>query len=651
MAKKVLSIVIGDEITKVCEISYKKNYGNRGIRVYNSISFPTPADAIEDGFIKHKEVFGQHLRSQLKAAKMKSKKAIFTIASSKIANREVIIPLVKENRIMSIIKTGASEYFPIDIKDYILSYIILEKKTSDRREKAQVKRQLILDAKLTKKQLKADSKTNKKANKKSNNKGETGDFEEPVKAPTVTKLMYNEDTEKPIEDNKRATKIEKTEAKKSKSKKHIRLSVYAVPSNIVKNYYNFADIIGLDVVSIDYSGNSSYQMLKRQTNQGTNVFIQLNEQDTVISILRDNVLILQRTIGYGISNLIETVIEQKCFRVSNETETMELMHLKNLLKLEETETASTLPSWSDIEAAATSELTEIIQLRSAPNEETIARRNIIESLHFLTNSISRMLDYYKNNHRNVVFESIHLSGVGIRILGIDQFFSKEIGINNENMEKLTTVTANKKAKAYRANPSEFMACVGCVIKPVDFVPHELVERQEKFRNIVGAAFLTLVCIGGAAILCYVSYEDYLTAKQDYSVVADQLSAMPSTNDTRAQFDQATLRLANLQEMEVKMQGNQKINEVLSELQKKLLSNASVQNIQFSDTGVVMNIIMSDNNYGANTLVAKLLMQIKTIELFDEVLDTNMSVADDGQVGLTISCTYKENETLSPTETE
>lgn len=131
MTKRVLSIVIGTEYTKVCEVSYNRNNIKKGIKVYRSISFPTPKNSIEDGFIRNMNAFGEELTIQLRANDFKSNKVIFSVASSKIASREVILPLVNENRIMDIIRTGASEYFPIDIKEYILSYSILEKITSD----------------------------------------------------------------------------------------------------------------------------------------------------------------------------------------------------------------------------------------------------------------------------------------------------------------------------------------------------------------------------------------------------------------------------------------------------------------------------------------------------------------------------------------
>ncbi|MDD3174390.1 MAG: hypothetical protein PHF63_12165 [Herbinix sp.] len=633
MAKKILSIVIGDEITKVCEISYRKKYKNEGIRVFKSISFPTPENMIEDGFIKNKDAFCEQLRSQLRLAKMKSKKVIFSISSSKIANREVIIPLVNDNRIMDIINTGANEYFPVDMKDYILSYIILEKKKSDRKEKALAKKQAMLDKKAAKKQEKIDIKAAKK--------GKGKNAPELVSSTHTSHLLFSEENHVPNTVSETEVKIPKKDQTSKKNKKHIRLSVYAVPSNLVKNYYNFADIMGLNIVSIDYSGNSSYQMLKRQANEGTNVFIQLNEQDTVISILSDNVLILQRTIGYGISTLVETVMEHQCFHVNDEKEAIELLHNKNLLNLNTPEVVTIdFHSKALDEAAAASELISAAEYQSPAQEEYLAKKSIVESLQFLTNSISRMLDYYKNNHKNVIFKSIYLSGFGIRIQGIDQLFSERIGIDNKKLEKLYTVSAKKKAQEYRLNPSEFMACVGSVLKPVDFVPTELAVRKQKIQTVVASSLLLILCLSATAALCYFSYDDYRVAKSEYETAFEQLNALPDTSAVKSEYEQASKRLEDLQKMEAAMQTEDKINEVISELKKNILTNAKIQSIQFSDTGVVMMVIMSDNNYGANTLVAKLLMQIKNIELFETVQDSNMSVSDDGEVSLTISCTYQ-----------
>ncbi|NLZ82851.1 MAG: pilus assembly protein PilM, partial [Clostridiales bacterium] len=80
-----------------------------------------------DGFIRNKEKFVEVTREKILEANIKSKKVVFTVASTKIANREVTIPFVKFKRIKDIIDANASEYFPVEISEYTIAYNVLDK--------------------------------------------------------------------------------------------------------------------------------------------------------------------------------------------------------------------------------------------------------------------------------------------------------------------------------------------------------------------------------------------------------------------------------------------------------------------------------------------------------------------------------------------
>lgn len=123
MAKKVLSIEIGAHKTKLCVIDYKE----KNPKIHQCILMDTPEDSIEDGWIKDANSLSLEIRNVIKENKIKEKDVIFTINSSKITTREVIIPYVKDDRIDAIVKANASDYFPMDISDYHVSYIIIEK--------------------------------------------------------------------------------------------------------------------------------------------------------------------------------------------------------------------------------------------------------------------------------------------------------------------------------------------------------------------------------------------------------------------------------------------------------------------------------------------------------------------------------------------
>ncbi len=120
-SKKAITIEIGYTLTKVCEVDYKA----KTHRIYSSFTVPNGAEVINDGVLTAAPEFVENLRSALNVHRVKTKQVVFTITSSKIASREVTIPFVKENRIADVVNANATDYFPVDLSQYQLSYTIL----------------------------------------------------------------------------------------------------------------------------------------------------------------------------------------------------------------------------------------------------------------------------------------------------------------------------------------------------------------------------------------------------------------------------------------------------------------------------------------------------------------------------------------------
>ncbi|SEF52608.1 type IV pilus assembly protein PilM [Eubacterium ruminantium] len=125
MAKsnKVLSIDITNESITIIEISASQK---KQTNIHKVLMFETPEDAYEDGIIRDQDKIAGEIRAQLAQAGITNKNAIFVMNSTKIVNREVEIPLVKENKIAGIINANASEYFPVNIEDYVVAHSLLE---------------------------------------------------------------------------------------------------------------------------------------------------------------------------------------------------------------------------------------------------------------------------------------------------------------------------------------------------------------------------------------------------------------------------------------------------------------------------------------------------------------------------------------------
>ena len=206
MAKRVLCIEIGNSLTKVMEVDYRV----KNPKIYCCVSFKTPAGLVNDGAVNLSQTFVETLKQCLSTNKIKTKQVVFTITSSKIANREVAIPRVKENRISTLVETNASDYFPVQLSDYELGYSILN------------------------------------AHEESNSQ--------------------------------------------------YKLLVYAAPKKMLQGYREIADACGLTVIGYDHGGNSLYQVVKSECADGVQMVVKVDENTTLISILQNGRLVLQRNI-------------------------------------------------------------------------------------------------------------------------------------------------------------------------------------------------------------------------------------------------------------------------------------------------------------------------------------------------------------------
>lgn len=118
VAKKVISIETGIQWTKVALVDYRK----KNPPVHEAFAFRTPEHAVEDGYIRDKDSLARALKEELVRRQIVEKDVVFTLSSSKVVTREVMIPYVKDNKIKGIIDTQSRDYFPMDISGYTISY-------------------------------------------------------------------------------------------------------------------------------------------------------------------------------------------------------------------------------------------------------------------------------------------------------------------------------------------------------------------------------------------------------------------------------------------------------------------------------------------------------------------------------------------------
>ena len=122
MAGKVLSIEITTHFIRGIEVDYL----SKKPKVYKNFVIPTPNGTYTDGTIMVNDELVKSIGNAIRENKITAKKVVFNSLSSRIATREVTIPPIKEKKIADFVKANASEYFPVDVSTYEVSYVFLE---------------------------------------------------------------------------------------------------------------------------------------------------------------------------------------------------------------------------------------------------------------------------------------------------------------------------------------------------------------------------------------------------------------------------------------------------------------------------------------------------------------------------------------------
>ena len=121
---RILSVYVENEGMRVCELTKSSN----AVTVKNAFEVPLPTGTVEDGMIQDVEEAAKTLYAALKNNRIKRGKIAFVISSKRIANKEIVLPYMKnQKKIEEIIKANVEDYFPMNnLEDYIFRHTILD---------------------------------------------------------------------------------------------------------------------------------------------------------------------------------------------------------------------------------------------------------------------------------------------------------------------------------------------------------------------------------------------------------------------------------------------------------------------------------------------------------------------------------------------
>ncbi len=524
MAAKVLNIEVGDELIKVCRVIKK----GKEVHLADEFMFHTPAECVNDGVIEDPQTLALKFKDELAAHGLeKVQNANFTLSSGKIAIREVKLPPVKGKQLAAIVSTNAEEYFPVDLKNYHITYSLLE----------------------------------------------TVSGQDP----------------------------------------HSRVLVMAAPMKLLEGYFKLADLAGLNILSIDNSGNSHYQALKRLAPKNVTLYVNVDTSTSVISFMQGSKLLLQRTFSFGGGELISHYMTAAGKKTGEYLQAIEELDIHS-------------PNFKAGEVFHTDDL-----------QSDLSR---------LISSITRSVDYFNSNQWEYQAEKIVLMGPCRHLAGLCELVSDAAGLETIYLDDIHEFTAGTGTSP---DAPSYVGCLGCAMAPLDFMPDRFLSKgKSKNKNesltpgfvICGLLIVVSVAVSAMSIL------QYTDASKKLDSVNQEISDLQYAEDTyftylAYQQGQAAVESISL----LAQQPNSKLAEFYEELEAKMPTSILLLSAICTNEGVSMSVTV-----GSYEEAAVVLKQLRSFESLTAVeissVTRNVNEAGIERVEFTLNCTYGENPYLN-----
>lgn len=506
MAGKVLSMEIGQGMTRVVEVDYQA----KAPKIYNAFSLETPKDMVQDGVITRNEDFIINLKAELRKRDIRTESLVFTVASSRIANREARIPLCKPKQILPLITANAADYFPVDMNQYHLVYSILGKTE-----------------------------------------------EEGVK--------------------------------------QYRLSLLAVPNDVTTSYIDLARTLGMHIRAIDYVGNSIFQVVRQEMSNGVNAVIKIDEHTSLITIVKNGEIVLQRSVPHGVNGAIENVTELDVYgeNLSYADATVVFTQQRCLRR------------YLNVDV-------DYQEAEDTSDEVMMSRIMITENLRYLIGNVGRILEYFVSRNDNSSIDNIYLVGIGADFVGMDELLSNELGYNVQKYTGLDTIRSGNPNFNALESMRVYAAAIGASYAPLQLLSPELLKGEKETSLVVPIAVF-LACVATAAVLFIVGQVGVSKAKKENQDLKDQLERTKYLEDLNNAYIASKDTYKNIKgALNASSNDNRLLTQFIAEMEQKMPQKFKTLRLEADEEkGITIDVVCA-----SKPDAAKAFQQLRSFETID-----------------------------------
>jgi type IV pilus assembly protein PilM len=382
--------------------------------------------------------------------------------------------------------------------------------------------------------------------------------------------------------------------------KQQRVLVYAAPKEMVMTCFNIGYKLGLYVDRVDYAGNSVVQVAQREIGPESTMVVHIQEDNSTINILENNILQLQRIVPYGKNMIVQALAEIK------------------EVSLEEAE-----------EMLAADELIH----SSFDGDE------LTDSLRYMLNNISRVVDYYVSRHQGVPIKNLYLTGASTELSGIEKLFENEFEFEITANLPMNNVVISAELMMPQEFAGRFIVNLGAGISPADFIPKEEVEKAKKD---VDFKLLNLALIGSvliAAIIILIPLAQLLAMKSQRNTWQERVDSISDIEQVVSDYYTALDKDSDVKAFRLLTQNpDDSLLTFMEDLEDVIPSD-----IKLSSFSVSSGAVTFSGTAGSKDSVAKLLLVLKDMDYVSGVstgaLSESVSESGTTQVSFSMSCSF------------
>lgn len=354
-----------------------------------------------------------------------------------------------------------------------------------------------------------------------------------------------------------------------------KVLVFAAEKALINVYRKLAEACDLDIANVCCSGATIIEAARGQKASGCQAVIKMEEKYSIISVLKDGVLMLQRSINYGVGDAMNVVATQPSFAAGDTLAVWRLITRQN----------------------CTAE--PVSNMKDAGRPE--ARMAVSEALNPLLNGVMRVFDYFNSHFNGVEIENVSIIGLGAQFVGVPEILGEALGIVCRKAGVFYDVEVNDTDVKQKSDA--FFSCIGAGFAVDGFLHEDPKVKVSKETNYTGASILVgILCVvvaAGLAVMSYLPYQEQVEREKELKKQKE------TYEEGKVAYDAYLGTLALYEEVVTGTNMTRHVNdnllEFLDELEHKLPQDVVVEEFTSDSVQCIMKLHVADKGTAAKVI--------------------------------------------------